>query len=44
MSNRNYFSHDTPEGLDPTDRGNNAGYTCRKDFGSYYTEGLGENI
>ncbi len=44
MSNRNYYSHDTPEGLDATDRGNKAGYDCRKDFGSYYTVGLGENI
>jgi len=44
MSNRNYFDHITPEGLDPTDRGNNAGYNCRKDFGSYYTVGLAENI
>lgn len=44
MSNRNYFSHMTPEGLDPTDRGNKAGYPCRNDFGSYYTVGLAENI
>ena len=44
MSNRNYFSHDSPEGNDPTDRANKTGYTCKKDYGSYYTEGLGENI
>ena len=44
MSDRNYFEHDTPEGLDPTDRGNLAGYDCTKDYGSYYTQGLGENI
>ncbi len=44
MSNRNYFSHYSPEGNDPTDRGNMVGYTCKKDYGSYYTEGLGENI
>lgn len=44
MSNRDYFSHDTPEGLDPTDRGTTKGYQCKKDFGSYYTTGLGENI
>lgn len=44
MLQRNYFSHDTPEGLDPTNRGNLAGYDCIKDYGSYYTEGLAENI
>ncbi|MDE2686001.1 MAG: CAP domain-containing protein [Chloroflexota bacterium] len=44
MANRNYFSHDTLEGLDSTDRGMNAGYDCRKDYGSYYSFGLAENI
>ena len=44
MGQREYFSHDTPEGLDPTDRANNAGYSCRKDYGSYYTIGIAENI
>lgn len=44
MVNRNFFSHDNPEGKDPTDRGNNHGYYCRKDYGSYYTYGLAENI
>ena len=44
MAERGYYSHNTPEGLDPTDRGNAAGYPCRKDFGSYYTYGLGENL
>ena len=44
MAERNYFEHETPEGLDPTDRGNMAGYGCRKDYGSYYTVGLAKNI
>ena len=44
MMSRDYFDHDTPEGLDPTARGKAAGYECRKDYGSYYTYGLGENI
>ncbi|MCY4652370.1 MAG: CAP domain-containing protein [Dehalococcoidia bacterium] len=44
MTERAYFSHDTPEGLDPTDRGRNAGYDCRKDYGSYFSFGLAENI
>ena len=44
MAKRSYFSHDTPEGLDPTDRGERAGYHCRKDYGTYYSFGLAENI
>lgn len=44
MSRRNYFSHDTPEGLDPTDRAERAGYDCTADHGSHYTHGLAENI
>lgn len=44
MADRNYFDHDTPEGRDPTDRGTAVGYNCRKDYGSYYTYGLAENI
>ncbi len=44
MASRNFFSHDNPEGLDPSDRGQRAGYDCRKDYGSYFTYGLAENI
>ena len=44
MAAREYFAHDTPEGLDPTGRAERAGYECRKDYGSYYTTGLAENI
>ena len=44
MAERNYFSHDTPEGLSPTERGNSAGFNCRKDYGSYFSFGLAENI
>ena len=40
MTNRNYFSHDTPEGLDPTDRLQRAGLNCRKG----YRYGIAENI
>ena len=40
MTNRNYFSHDTPEGLGPTDRLHRAGRNCRK--GNRY--GIAENI
>lgn len=44
MAVKDYFSHTSPVGLSPTDRGNEAGYDCRKDYGSYYTYGLAENI
>ncbi len=44
MASRGYFSHNTPEGLDPTDRAQRAGYNCRKDFGLRYRIGLAENI
>ena len=40
MTSRGYFDHDTPEGLDPTDRAMRVGYSCRK--GNRY--GLAENI
>ena len=40
MTRRRYFSHDTPEGLGPTDRIERAGYNCWK--GSHY--GVAENI
>ena len=44
MADRDYFRHVTPEGLDPTDRVMRAGHDCTKDYGSYYTYGLAENI
>jgi len=44
MAARDYYAHTSPEGLGATDRGWKAGYNCRKDYGSYYTEGLAENI
>lgn len=44
MSSNNYFEHDNKKGEDPTMRGQNVGYTCRKDYGSYYTNGIAENI
>ena len=40
MTRRGYFSHDTPEGLGPSDRIDRAGYSCWK--GSHY--GVAENI
>ena len=44
MAANNYFSHVSPSGQTPTDRGTAAGYTCRKEYGSYYTYGIAENI
>lgn len=40
MTERGYFSHDTPEGLGPSDRIERSGYSCWK--GSHY--GVAENI
>ena len=44
MVNESYFSHVNPSGQNATDRGASAGYDCIKDYGSYYTFGLAENI
>jgi uncharacterized protein YkwD len=44
MGRRSFFDHVNPDGKNPTDRGRAAGYTCRKDFGEYVSEGLAENI
>jgi uncharacterized protein YkwD len=44
MAQNNYFSHYTPQGLSPTDRANQARYSCYKNYGSYYTDGIAENI
>ncbi len=44
MASSGYFSHDTPEGLDPTDRAGKADYVCRYQIGSLIYSGIGENI
>ena len=44
MVNRKYFDHDTPEGFGPSDRAKNVGYSGVKHYGSYYTDGISENI
>ena len=44
MAINNYFDHYNLEGQGPTDRAKSAGYNCYKDFGSYYVDGIGENI
>jgi len=44
MASRGYFSHYNPEGQGPTERAKAAGYNCYKNYGSYYTDGIAENI
>jgi len=44
MAENNYFSHTDLAGGTPTDRGNASGYTCIKNYSSYYTYGIAENI
>ncbi|MBI2232879.1 MAG: CAP domain-containing protein [Candidatus Aenigmarchaeota archaeon] len=44
MVRRNFFDHVNPDGKDPTSRGIAASYSCYKDYGSYYTTGLAENL
>jgi len=44
MAQREYFAHQTPEGLSPTDRAKKADYSCVKFYGIYYTDGVAENL
>jgi len=44
MAVNNYFSHTNLEGQGPTERAKAAGYDCYKNYGSYYTDGIAENI
>lgn len=44
MANRDYFSHETPEGLVPTERAEKAGYSCTKIIGIMIYSGIAENI
>ena len=45
MASNDYFRHDNLKGQSPTDRGNLAGYPCRKPLGGgTYSYGLAENI
>lgn len=41
---RNFFEHENPDGKNARARGEAAGYPCIRDFGTYYTEGISENI
>jgi uncharacterized protein YkwD len=44
MANKNFFDHINPNGEDPTARGLKSGYRCYKNYGSYYVDGLAENL
>ncbi len=44
MATHNYFNHYNLKGQGPTERAKAAGYSCYKNFGSYYTDGIAENI
>ena len=44
MGLQHYFAHMNPAGQNPTARGTAAGYSCRKNYGSYYTNGIAENL
>jgi len=44
MATNDFFDHTNLKGLEPTDRADTARYSCTKNYGSYYTEGIAENI
>jgi uncharacterized protein YkwD len=44
MAELDYFAHENLRGQSPTDRADQARYTCRKDYVSYYTIGIAENV
>jgi uncharacterized protein YkwD len=44
MAQYDYFAHDNLKGQGPSGRAELAGYICRKDYGTHYTEGIAENI
>jgi uncharacterized protein YkwD len=44
MATQDYFDHYNLKGQGPTERAKAAGYNCYKNFGSYYSDGIAENI
>jgi uncharacterized protein YkwD len=44
MAQREYFAHETPEGLSPSDRADQNGYSCQKIVGLKIYSGIAENI
>ncbi len=39
-----FFEHENLSGQTAVYRGNDFGYTCAKNFGDFFTEGISENI
>ena len=44
MAANGYFDHQNLFGDGPSERATQQSYSCRKDYGSFYTEGVAENI
>jgi uncharacterized protein YkwD len=44
MALRDYFDHESPEGVNPTGRAESEGYTCQKIVGNLIYSGIAENI
>ncbi len=44
MANDEYFSHETPEGLNPTDRASKVDYVCQYQIDNFIYSGIGENL
>jgi len=44
MGRRNFFNHVNKAGEKPDDRAKKQGYSCKKVYKTFYTEGIGENI
>ena len=44
MAKNHYFDHVNPKGEDPSDRAERLGYSCFKDYGAFYTDGIAENL
>jgi uncharacterized protein YkwD len=42
MASHGYFGHVNLQEMNPTARGAAAGYTCRKDYDTYYAYGIAE--
>jgi len=44
MAEDKFFSHETPEGLNPTDRASKVGYVCQYQIDNFIYSGIGENL
>jgi len=44
MAENHFFDHVNPKDEDPTDRAERMSYSCFKDYGAFYTDGIAENL